>query len=196
MKTLIFKSVFYLSLFLITITQAYSQSTLRVQAGKTKVITPKEQNLIVEHWIMEDNSTIIIDPSLSIWKFTANKATIGKNCKIIARGKNGKSGTNGTQGKSHANCTNAGHGINGGNGGNGSNGINLDLNFNIVSLGSIEINSSGGNGGIGGNGGNGGNGGRARCGKNCNGGNGGNGGGKSGRGRRNNRGSAQFASAD
>jgi len=153
------------------------QATLHVLSGQTEIIKEDRKNLIVQNWIMEDNSTIIIHESVDKWIFKAENAIIGDNVSISARGKNGKTGEKGAVGRSSIeDCKNGKTGKNGATGENGFSGKDLDLEFNIQELGNIIIDASGGNGGLGGNGGKGGAGTEASCGKICSGGDGGNGG--------------------
>lgn len=159
-----------------------NQQKLVVEAGKTVKISAKETTL--NELIMEDNATIEL-VGLKNWTLNARTARIGKNCKIIGKGKNGKNGRKGRNGN-HAggDCKRGGNGGNGNHGKTGSSGTDINIYMEILDLGTLTIDTRGGKGGNGGNGGQAGHGGKADVSKNCRGGNGGTGGngGNAGRG--------------
>lgn len=155
----------------------FGQSLLRVKTGQTIKITPKYKKILVDKWIMEDNSTIIIGEGVDSWEINASQASFGKNCRIIGRGTNGNNGNHSRKhGGNGSECVDGGHGGTGGNGQNGRVGKSIKITMGLVFVTDLIIDTSGGNGGRGGNGGNGGIGGRASCGRVCSGQEGGNGG--------------------
>lgn len=154
-----------------------SQGSLVVKANETAHIKYEGTDnvtQVVENWIMEDNSTLVIDSRIKTWSLTANIARFGKKVRVVAIGSNAKSGKSGKNGVSRGStCRYGGGGDDGENGGHGDDGVNLELSFDLESVGSMTINTTGGIGGVGGKGGNGYNGGKADCGKACRGGDGG-----------------------
>jgi len=150
------------------------QQKLEIKSGEKVTISTKET--IVNELIMADNSTIEL-VGLEQWTLNARTARIGKNCKIIGKGKNGKNGTSGKNGN-HAgrDCQRGGNGLNGSHGKSGQAGVDIKIYMEILELGTLTLDTRGGAGGNGGTGGAGGNGGKADVGRNCRGGNGGVGG--------------------
>lgn len=155
-----------------------AQSTFLVKTGETRTVANNERRLLVDKFIMEDNSTIVLADDISLWEVTALDLQFGKGCKIIGDGASGSNGDHGGPG-GHAgggDCSNGGHGGNGQPGVDGKPGKNIKIKAGIRQLGHVLIDLNGGNGGEGGNGGNGGNGTQGDCSRSCNGGAGGNGG--------------------
>jgi len=151
-----------------------AQSIFKLEAGQTITINQDRKKMLVDEWIMEDNSTIIIGDDVKDWEINANKASFGNNCKIIGHGKNGSNGrSSNAHGGNGGECKDGGHGGNGKNGTTGTDGKNIVITMGLINVNDLYIDVSGGNGG---NGGNGGVGGRASCGRICSGQEGGNGG--------------------
>lgn len=154
----------------------------RVPLGTTVIIGPRLQNIIVKRLVLEDESTIQLSPELCSnglpcsWTIFAEEAIIGLDTRIFGKGDSGSNGDPGERGRDGDRCKGGSDApIDGGDGGHGANGISIRATLGIAKIGSLYIESSGGNGGNGGHGANGGNGGRGSCGLNCKGGNGGRG---------------------
>ena len=168
-----------LSVLIITslISFAHAQDLI-VKANETRIITDKD--MIVDNWIMEDNSIIIFGENVTSWTIVANRASFGDNVIIDGRGAHGNSnalhlhGAHGADGGHD--CDHGAGGTNGGAGTDGKNGIDITMTISIASVGNVIIDARGGNGGPGGNGGNGGKGTKGDCSDRCNGGRGGDGG--------------------
>lgn len=156
-------------------TNVYGQSALRVQEGQTLTLT--EERMFVDEWVMEDNSTLLIDPAIRTWAINASRARFGDNTTIAALG---LAGTNGRSSQAHGGnggeCTDGGHGGDGLPGTSGGAGVNIDITMGLLSVTNLIIHVAGGDGSDGGDGANGGQGGRASCGRVCSGQEGGNGG--------------------
>jgi len=150
-----------------------SHKTIKVKAGQTEAISEPETHVL--ELIMEDNATIILT-NLSSWNFKAVYSKIGKNCKIIGRGKNGSHGVSTNGGTHGSRCGTGGIGGNGKNGQKGENGVNVTFETSFSELGNLTFDLRGGNSGNGSDGGTGGKGGQGSCNKKCNGGTGGVGG--------------------
>ncbi len=164
---------------------ARAQSEFRVKAGETFIVTKKDQNMVVDKWIMEDNSTIILSEEVSKWKIKAGEASFDKNCRILGVGRNGRSGANSTAiGQNGVDCKDGQDGGAGEDGMNGSKGKSVKIKMRLLYVDGLMIDVRGGDGGDGGNGADGDDGGKAACETGCNGGKGGNGGvgGKGGQG--------------
>ena len=158
-------------------TFSYAQSVFKIETGETITLTSDMSKMLVDEWIMEDKSTIIVPPSIPVWEINANKARFGKGCKIIAHGKNGTVGRNSTaHGGHNGDCNDGGQGGNGSGGTAGTNGSSIKITIGLVSVDDLVIYAYGGNGGNGGKGANGGRGGNADCSSMCGGQEGGNGG--------------------
>lgn len=156
---------------------SFAQSNFVVKKGQSRVVTVAESNVFVNEFIMEDNSLLVVPQDVPLWKCTALKASIGKNCTIKAYGHDGSNGDKGVKGRSNGDdCGNGGPGLVGGNGGNGTDACDIIFQMGLKHIGSVTIDMRGGNGGNGAPGGNGGNGGPGDCSKTCNGGTGGPGG--------------------
>ena len=152
-----------------------SQEQLRLHVKEGEIKKLSLSNISVNEFIMEDNSTIKLE-GIDKWSLSATIGKIGKNCNIIGVGNDGGSGSPGNSGNPGGECQRGGNGSSGSSGSSGSNGITITLKMEIIDLGTLTINTSGGKGGDGGNGGSGGNGGQADISKDCRGGNGGDGG--------------------
>ena len=152
---------------------------LRVRENETHTITAQHRNIHVNHWIMEDNSTIEIAADVAIWTLRAGEADIGNGVTIIGRGRSGNRGfqNQGNPGPLHDRCSPAGNpGHNAGHGAPGTPGSSVEITAGIASLGGLTFDLAGGPGGNGGRGGPGGRGGDGSCGRDCHGRAGGNGG--------------------
>ena len=155
----------------------FGQSTFKVARGDTHKVTTTDQKMLVDEWIMEDNSTVIIAQGVTNWTIHAVKASFGNNTKIIGRGRNGSRGESSQQhGRNGGECKDGGDGQNGAHGTPGGNGVNVSITMGLVKVDGLLIDVRGGDGGNGGNGSNGGKGGRASCGRVCSGQEGGTGG--------------------
>lgn len=159
-------------------TNVVAQSILKVSEGEAYTVT--EDQMLVDTWVMEDNSRIVFEEGITSWNIHAKVARFGKNVRIIGVGSDGNNGNAGARGRNAGECKDGGHATNGDRGEDGETGINVTLTVGLVSVDDLVIDVRGGNGGDGGKGGKGGKGGRASCGRICSGqegGNGGNGGG-------------------
>lgn len=164
---------------------AYGQVEMdefRVPRGTKVVLGPELHDIIVKRLVLEDESTVEFSASLCendlpcSWTVFAEKAIIGANTRIIGTGVNGRNGPHGERGRDGDRCNNGANAPrSGGHGTDGANGVSVILTLGIADLGSLYIESHGGDGGNGGDGARGGNGGRGSCGLNCRGGNGGRG---------------------
>lgn len=152
-----------------------AKSSLRVSEGQTFIVTEKE--MLVDEWIMEDNSTVEIGQNITTWTIHAVKAYFGNNVKIMGVGSHGKDGASSTSpGGDVGECKNGIEGGKGSPGSDGGDGVNVKITMGLISVNSLMIDVHGGNGGNGGDGADGGRGGRASCGRMCSGQEGGNGG--------------------
>ncbi len=150
-------------------------SEFRVPAGE--MVDMVESGVLVDKWVMEDDSTLVISPGISTWTIRAQRAIFGRNTRIIAIGVDGPHGQDSNaHGGAGAECQDGGHGGSGGPGRNGGNAPSLDITIGLVDANGLVIETRGGAGGNGGRGANGGRGGRASCGRICSGQEGGNGG--------------------
>lgn len=150
-------------------------SEFRVPAGEMVDMT--ESGVLVDEWVMEDGSTLVISPDISTWTIRAQRAVFGRNTRIIAIGVDGPHGQDSNaHGGDGAECQDGGHGGLGSPGRNGGNAPSLDITIGLVDGNDLVIETRGGAGGNGGRGANGGRGGRASCGQICSGQEGGNGG--------------------
>ncbi|MCO6460884.1 MAG: hypothetical protein J5I59_05735 [Saprospiraceae bacterium] len=172
------KQIIFILIALTTALSARTQSEFRVKAGETFIVTKKDRKMVVDKWIMEDSSTIILSDEVSKWKIKAAEASFDKNCRIIGAGSNGRRGANATAiGKNGTACNDGQDGGTGEDGMNGSEGKSVKIKMRLAYVDGLVIDVRGGDGGDGGNGANGGDGGKADCNTRCNGGKGGNGGG-------------------
>jgi hypothetical protein len=182
MKILIFAIFTIGSSFFLTM----AQSELKVESGRTYTVTQKDKKMLVNKWVMEDNSTIIISDDVSVWEIHAIEASFGKNCKIVGNrvGKQSRNGANSTKhGSKGGSCTPGGKGGQGDEGAPGPEGSSVKITMGLIYVNDLLIDVRGGVGGNGGKGANGGKGGDASC-SSCSGQDGGQGGkgGLSGRG--------------
>lgn len=157
-------------------TDVVAQSILKVSEGETYTVTDTEDQMLVDMWVMEDNSKIVFEEGITSWNIHAKEAHFGKNVRIIGVGSDGNNGNAGGRGHNAGECRDGGHAANGGRGDDGETGINVTLTIGLVRVDDLVIDVRGGNGGDGGKGGKGGKGGRASCGRICSGQEGGNGG--------------------
>lgn len=146
-----------------------------VKEGETWVIGQNGQYFF-EELLMEDNSKIALDSSVSHIKIASQVTYIGKNVSILGAGFNGNNGNHGRPGGGGSDCSPGGSGTSGFSGKSGGDGKNIILNLGIKRFGTLLIDTSGGTGGTGGSGGSGGSGGKADCSSNCRGASGGTGG--------------------
>ena len=119
---------------------------------------------------MEDGSKLHLpalpetESSETTWSITAEEGYFGHDVEIVARGTSGEAGGQGVRGGNGGVCyrndSRGGTGSNGGTGMPGKRGQNLVLEIGFKSLGSLTIDTTGGEGGRGGRGGEGGQGGR------------------------------------
>ncbi|PKV63302.1 hypothetical protein [Pontibacter ramchanderi] len=118
-----------------TFAQQRPLSKLVVAKGETYVAGP-DNIILVDTLIMQDRATIKFDPS-QYGVLEAKVAYIGQKCLISSKGTNGSKG----------NRENAGS--------NGANGGDLTVSVHLAALGSLIIDTSGGDGGRGADGNNG-----------------------------------------
>ena len=156
---------------------------LHVPAGGTLTISSDHLNMRVDHWMMEDGSTITIPSNVCgeedcTWVIRAKTAVFGSNVRILGVGQKGLSGDSPGSTGAHATKSggNGGHGGAGSKGLPGKSGVNIDITMGLASIGDLLIDVGGGDGGNGADGGAGGSGGQGGCSCNCDGGRGGNGG--------------------
>lgn len=119
--------------------------------------------MVVDTLVMNDSSSIILNPSKADNFIHAKIASIGKGCMIFGHGINGPSGRQGENGLTQsAPCRNGSSGKDAVAGERGKDAINLSFYSSVMKInGSLMIDlngGDGGNGGIGGRGGNGGSG--------------------------------------
>ncbi len=156
---------------------ARAQSEFRVKTGETFIVTKDNRKMVVEKWVMEDSSTIILSDEVSKWRINAGEASFGKNCRILGVGRSGRSGANSTAiGQNGVDCKDGQDGGAGEDGMNGSKGKSVKIKMRLLYVDGLVIDVRGGDGGDGGNGADGDDGGKAACETGCNGGKGGNGG--------------------
>ena len=154
-----------------------AKSTIEVGPGSTYVVTKINQKILVDEWIMNDNSTVLIEKEVTNWIIHATRASFGKNTQIIGRGRRGSDGLSSRQhGSDGGECKDGSHGQAGASGSPGGDGVDISITIGLVNVDELLIDVRGGDGGNGGNGANGGKGGRASCGRVCSGQEGGNGG--------------------
>ena len=155
----------------------FGQSTFIVPSGETREITEEDRQMLVNKWIMEDSSTVIIRQGITKWTINALEASFGKNTRIIGTGTLGIDGTTSQQhGGNGGECKDGGAGGNGDPGTHGGQGVDISITMGLVEIDELFIDVRGGGGGNGGHGANGGKGGRASCGRICSGQEGGRGG--------------------
>jgi hypothetical protein len=153
-------------------------ATIHVQAGQPLKIDHNNSPSYADELIMDDNSEIHVAGEISLWQFHCPKVTIGSNCKILAQGAPGANGADQTNAPWQADECKKGsdsEAQRGSDGLPGKKGISLTYVWGIASVGSLVIDTSGGDGGNGGRGGPGQQGGGAKCAA-CNGNDGGRGG--------------------
>ena len=96
---------------------------LRVWAGETFRVTPARRNMEVERWIMEDGSTILIEPGVEDWTIRAKEARFGSETKLLGVGSDGRE-----------------------NGARGENGVTLKITMGLFENDGLQIDVRGGNG--------------------------------------------------
>ncbi len=151
------------------------KKVLRVGAGNQHIV--KEQTTVVDEWVMENNSTLKFAQGIEEWTIHATSATFGSGVRILGVGTNGTAGSGASRnGRNGSKCEDGGNGTDGAAGTPGKPGVDIKIISGLVEVGSVLIDTSGGQGGNGERGGKGGRGGRASCGEVCSGQEGGNGG--------------------
>lgn len=154
---------------------ARGQSVFHVPSGQTFSVA--EERIFVDEWVMEDNSSIVLDSKIRDWTIHAGQARFGNNTRILGAGSDGLDGSTSTdEGGPGGECRDGRAGGNGAHGHNGRNGANIKITIGLISVTDLVVDVRGGRGGNGGNGAKGGKGGRASCGRICSGQEGGNGG--------------------
>ncbi len=143
-----------------------------VVTGQTACsIQADSQTLVLDTLIMGDASRLVVlstpgtdandaAGATTLWRMNVRTATIGNDVAILARGSTGHTGRDGARGRDLSNCMNGGEGHKGKPGERGTSGLNVELKMGFSALGSLTIDTSGGNGGSGGVGGRGGQGSR------------------------------------
>ena len=141
-----------------------SDGTLQLGEGHTCELQTalSRAPLILSHLIMGNNSTLRLPNTVTEdnrWEIKANRADIGHHVRIDASGQPGQNGEQGSGGANRGQCAGTPRGGTGGEGGRGTDGLSgrsimLDIGFS--SLGSLVIDTTGGDGGNGGPGGSGG----------------------------------------
>jgi hypothetical protein len=117
--------------------------------------------IVVDTLVMNDSSSIILNPLKQDNFIHAKIASFGKGCMIFGHGINGSAGNPGENGFTQSSpCRNGSPGKNASSGERGRDATNLSLYITNMKInGSIIVNLNGGEGGKGGSGGRGGNGG-------------------------------------
>jgi hypothetical protein len=111
-------------------------------------LTLSKSSYKITSLILEDNSTLIISNNLKTCLIDAERIKVGRNCLIIAKGRDGANGANGKNAQGYGRQGEAGK-----KGAPGGDGVDLILSGEFRYFGSLKVISSGGNGGNGGNGG-------------------------------------------
>lgn len=146
-------SIFCVASILFFSSTVLCQSIFKILEGETFVVEKKNAKMLVDKWIMEDNSQILISDDLDGWEINANEASFGNNCRIVGIGKNGTNGkSSSVHGTASGECKDGGWGGNGNNGAKGSSGKMIKIVMGLLNVNDLYIDVSGGDGGIGGNG--------------------------------------------
>ena len=144
--------------------QVLESPELIIPEGDIYTITADNAVIIVDRWIMEDNSILQLAPDVPRLEIRALEATIGANVTIVARGNDGAPGNTGsTPGGSPGLCNTGNAGGRGEAGTPGLDGKTVDIRMGLINANSLFINASGGRGGDGGQGGRGQTGSRGTC---------------------------------
>ncbi len=129
---------------------------LKVNAGETYRFDSETKILDLESLILEDGATLDLNNNQPAILIRAKKVQVGQGVKIIGAGTAGSAGVDGRSFEVAArDCETPRAGAPGSIGGDGSNGVNLNIDWTIVSFGSLELDLRGGDAGPGGQGGNG-----------------------------------------
>ncbi len=145
---------FCCSLVLAAVSPVALAATLSIAAGDTYTVSAAAEQLELDVLEVGDGATIRLDEGLSAWRLSVQRARIGDNVVIDARGREGRQGGDGLSwSEAAADCAAGDAGGDGLPGGSGANGARLQLRLGIASLGSLRVLASGGDGGDGGRGG-------------------------------------------
>lgn len=136
----------------------YTHPNLVVKSGEVFEIAPSVKRFSVERLEIRDGGTIKILPRPSALMIEAGETKILGKASIVGKGIDGANGSAGTKGSAAAGkCDDGRPGEDGGAGSSGGQGVNVELRLqNILSMGVLSVDISGGNGGHGGKGGEGG----------------------------------------
>jgi hypothetical protein len=162
--------------FFVSICAAQIRLNKLVLEAKEKYQIIGSDIMVVDTLVMNDSSSIILNPSKLDNFIHAKIASFGKGCAIYGHGINGAVGKHGENGAAQSSpCRNGAFGKNAFSGERGKDATNLSLYLNVMKInGSLIVNLNGGDGGKGGIGGRGGDGGSGT--RVCAGGDGGSGG--------------------
>lgn len=125
---------------------------IHVKKGETWRVAPAQASLNLDSLTLEEGARIEFAPEVHLWQLSADVVRIGENVTIDAHGANGAEGVAGAMAAPTATCQNGAAGGNGAVGGSGEDGVTLALALGVQQLGSLHINTRGGNGGNGGHG--------------------------------------------
>lgn len=127
---------------------------LRVGQGETYTVTAAEQDMTLDSLVLEDGATVSFAEEVEYWNLEASGVVIGKGVRINGAGREGRQGdaADPVLPEKAATCSKGEKGNTGGNGSDGGDAIDMSLQLDLLSFGSLEVSSDGGSGGNGGDG--------------------------------------------
>lgn len=133
---------------------ALQAASLHVKTGETHQLDVQQKEWVLDELILEDNATLLIPAGAGQVQIDALKAVIGEGVSIVAKGGVGTPGKVGMTRDGQADkCMDGVAGGHGDHGVVGGDGTILNLTLRIAQLGSLSIDTQGGDGGVGGAGG-------------------------------------------
>ncbi len=129
-------------------------NVLHVKAGQSRILEAGRQEWVLDELVLEDGATLVVPGGTSQIQIDAARVVIGKDARIVAVGTAGKPGGSGANSSGQAEKCEAGiAGGQGSHGSSGADGVTLSMTLRIAALGSLLIDTRGGDGGAGGDGG-------------------------------------------
>jgi len=133
---------------------ALQAASLHVKTGETHQLDAQQKEWVLDELILEDNATLLIPAGAGQVQIDAAKAVIGNGVSIVAKGEASAAGKAGIVRDGQADkCMDGIAGGHGDHGAVGGDGTILNLTLRIAQLGSLSIDTEGGDGGVGGAGG-------------------------------------------
>jgi len=150
MKTFFNSLILFISGFIIPYNIFCQEEDFVVRKNETRMLN---KSIAVRNFKMENNSVLIIESVNDKIDIISELITVGFNCEIKLIGENGADGYSGEGYKAAHECEDGKDGGDGGHGKPGKSPPILELKGTLVNIGSLRVNSIGGEGGDGGDGG-------------------------------------------